>query len=1285
MQELNTVSHVPNDKDIIVKYGYEHFKDYYRDCELNHKKWWNENVKDDWTIIDAGANVGIFSILFARKAKHVYAFEPCKETVEIMKKNIKENNLDNKITIIPLALSDHSSVKKDIIHHIWSKGYLNEEFQFITIDKFVKDNNIKVNAIKIDVDSYDYEVLKGCKQTLLEQNPIIVVEVVDSALNLRGYRREDIFNFMSSINYTNVLNLDNDNYLFMFNYNKQKLKELAFNADIYAEKEVDHLLKYTKTKIGIETGTSFGSTTTYLSDVLEKVYSIEVNEESYIKAKETLKDVKNIKLYLGSSERVLEKIFNEKKELTNENIFFYLDAHWEDYWPLLDELDVISKYCKDKAIICIDDFQIPNRMFGFDSYKNQPLNFEYIKDKLDKIYPKGYTYWYSNIGKRRKGYENKGLNGKFYVVPKYINIDWLINENGINYSNLIREKLDMNIEKCNFINDNLKNLYENTDRKDLNNVLINNWNKDIKNDIIVKYYKNNMLILISTFKNGYDIGIGIDNFSFSQLNDIQTNSVNWMTTDPVLIMTYLWSDSWQHFMQDVYPILYTVKQLLDKLTKNIKLLMYKPKFDTFEFIINMLGFTKDQFLFINIEQSYVLNNNALVYIKQNKTIYVSKDMFTITLGEYNKMWKLPSVYIEQSAEYFRNYISKISNNISEKYVLYLSRKGLNRSVNNEEELLNKLKTISNIKVFDLQNNKIEVKERFILFYNAEIVIAPHGGMLFHIYACKKNLPLIEFMSKENCVNVNNLATSIPLEYYPIVCEDLKEHNQKSYNVNINDVYNTLLCIMNKNKTIEIKKYISYAETGQDLFIYNLLIQRNNIKNGTYLEIGANHPIKYNTTYLLELNDWKGISVEIDFKYQCDWKNNRKNTLIIGDATKLDYTSLFCDNYNNIIDFLSLDVDGHYCEVLEQLPLNKYIFRVIIIEHDFYQYGNIYRDKERIILNSFGYKLICSDVRNADNIYEDWWIHPSYVNNYEDLICDKLNWQDIIRKFYTLEKEKYLTYNDYNIKLLNVNDVYSKINQMLNLLKTKDIKNIKIDVGLSYNAPYSQLWLENLSNRFVIGFEPNPTSINSLINGKHSNDEKYNWKRLDTKYINDRFYLFPYALDFVNNNEITNKDFYMTNDDTISTSSLYKPKDEKVIQDKISIQCINLSMLLDRFPWDRFPFIEHMKIDAQGCDFRIIKSINMYLDKFVFITIECGSEKEYYNYNNEDSNYTFQDIYSYMLSKNFVLISNCPLYENTNGKGNVVAFTDLSNCNFTFLNKKYVDIARTLDCSLIKEY
>jgi len=118
-----------------------------------------------------------------------------------------------------------------------------------------------------------------------------------------------------------------------------------------------------------------------------------------------------------------------------------------------------------------------------------------------------------------------------------------------------------------------------------------------------------------------------------------------------------------------------------------------------------------------------------------------------------------------------------------------------------------------------------------------------------------------------------------------------------------------------------------------------------------------------------------VSIDISDALKQEWYSVRNNPLLIEDATRSDYAAIL-QSFPQFIDYLSLDVDGNYDTVLEQIPFNDHIFKVITIEHDFYRYGNSYREKERKILTSLGYYLLCSDVSCQGLTFEDWWIHPS---------------------------------------------------------------------------------------------------------------------------------------------------------------------------------------------------------------------------------------------------------------------------------------------------------------------
>jgi hypothetical protein len=152
----------------------------------------------------------------------------------------------------------------------------------------------------------------------------------------------------------------------------------------------------------LETGTYHGETAKIVSKYFNKVITIENNQDFYQIALNNLKDISNCNLYLGSSPEMMEKYI----EKNNNSIFFFLDAHWEEYFPLLDELKII-KDKNLKPVIAIHDFYVPdengNAKFGFDSYHSQPLDFPYIKNAIEDLYENSYEIIYSTTSTTNSG------------------------------------------------------------------------------------------------------------------------------------------------------------------------------------------------------------------------------------------------------------------------------------------------------------------------------------------------------------------------------------------------------------------------------------------------------------------------------------------------------------------------------------------------------------------------------------------------------------------------------------------------------------------------------------------------------------------------------------------------------------------------------------------------------------------------------------------------------------------------------------------------------------------
>jgi FkbM family methyltransferase len=134
--------------------------------------------------VDVGANIGFLSLVgcsTVESAGKVYAFEPVPNTFNILKIN-KELNGFNQLVLNQFALGNETKTVEifnekenrggaSILNHINSEG--------IKIDvKRLDELNIKekINTIKIDVEGFEFEVLKGAEKTIKKDKPNLIIE-----------------------------------------------------------------------------------------------------------------------------------------------------------------------------------------------------------------------------------------------------------------------------------------------------------------------------------------------------------------------------------------------------------------------------------------------------------------------------------------------------------------------------------------------------------------------------------------------------------------------------------------------------------------------------------------------------------------------------------------------------------------------------------------------------------------------------------------------------------------------------------------------------------------------------------------------------------------------------------------------------------------------------------------------------------------------------------------------------------------------------------------------------
>ena len=204
---------IPGRNDIELVDYYESFEWYYPNCELQTKDWVVKNAGRDWIYFDCGANIGYYSILFSQlsPAGVVHAVEPT-STIEKLNRNISHNGCTN-IHPHKVAVGKHPGRRVEKIYRIWGGPPDEIEYDFSTIDSMVEQLGLKrLDCLKIDVDSFDFEVLMGAENTLERFDPWLIVEL-NHALNLRGHSNMEALSWLQKRGYRNCLVLDHDNFI----------------------------------------------------------------------------------------------------------------------------------------------------------------------------------------------------------------------------------------------------------------------------------------------------------------------------------------------------------------------------------------------------------------------------------------------------------------------------------------------------------------------------------------------------------------------------------------------------------------------------------------------------------------------------------------------------------------------------------------------------------------------------------------------------------------------------------------------------------------------------------------------------------------------------------------------------------------------------------------------------------------------------------------------------------------------------------------------------------------
>jgi len=155
-------------------------------------------LRQKGVFLDVGAHIGYYSLYMLPGVMKVYSFDPDPRVFALLENNV---GAQPKVETIPWAVGATAgrarfTLERDSevshLSHYGEDKFRQIVVNVVTIDSFVFERGLAVEAIKIDVEGHDIEVIRGAMGVLEQQQPLVLTEARPDA---------ELFALMQRISY----------------------------------------------------------------------------------------------------------------------------------------------------------------------------------------------------------------------------------------------------------------------------------------------------------------------------------------------------------------------------------------------------------------------------------------------------------------------------------------------------------------------------------------------------------------------------------------------------------------------------------------------------------------------------------------------------------------------------------------------------------------------------------------------------------------------------------------------------------------------------------------------------------------------------------------------------------------------------------------------------------------------------------------------------------------------------------------------------------------------------
>jgi len=191
------------------------------------------NIEPNDTVVDIGANIGIFSLFAASKSKgRILAFEPFSENIRYFEQNLEENKIQN-VTISNRAVSDKNGTSKLYLGSTPVGNFLDKaisehdfetlktvEVKTISLENIFEEYGLsEIDYLKLDCEGSEGKILKGTPEKYLRRIKKMAIEFHDNLsilshteicelLNPLGFKTELLWEQKSPYGYIYAKNME---------------------------------------------------------------------------------------------------------------------------------------------------------------------------------------------------------------------------------------------------------------------------------------------------------------------------------------------------------------------------------------------------------------------------------------------------------------------------------------------------------------------------------------------------------------------------------------------------------------------------------------------------------------------------------------------------------------------------------------------------------------------------------------------------------------------------------------------------------------------------------------------------------------------------------------------------------------------------------------------------------------------------------------------------------------------------------------------------------------------